>query len=974
MAVVTAQQSESPQKLWDREPEVAELERALAWAQHGEGGVLVLRGPAGIGKSSLLLDAQRRAAAGGMLVLAARAAPFERGFPYGVARQLFEPIVARGDVPVSELFSGAAARARDVLEDEPRELPSQDPSFASLHALYWLTSNLAVRAPLLVSVDDASWSDAASLRFLEFLVRRLGGMPVTLVLAYRTGDPEPADVLVSVERDPLAHVVEPGPLDGAAIAGMLSEGLSEAVDPVFCAACHETTGGNPLLVTELLRALETKGVRPQAHEVGRVRGIGAIAVGPAVRGRLELLGERTWQVARALAILGENVRREDLARTARIRLVDLEDVVEALTRAGIVTSGERVSFLHPLVAEAVRVSLSGSERARLHDAAAQAISRRGASSWELAPHLVAGNVGAHPGGVGILRDAARWALGAGAPDAAVIYLGRAVDEIDEDDLAPVLIDLGTAKLQAGDPTARDEFGRAIELARDSRRRALARLALSGALVTAGDYRRAAEALDDGIEEIALDDQELSGRMEAYLLANILMAGPENFPAAIGRRLPHARAERPAPTTVADRLVLGSLALEEMQCGAPASEVIALADQALATDEALLADGPSSFPQSLAISALCFCDELERVLAITTMALAKARARGSLTGFVWASAWRVNANLRMGRLLDAEADARAALDSAEQYVSDPTVICARLGLADSLTAQGRFDDASSTLAEVPPPVPPNLLTYLLLGSRASLQLAREEFAAAASTLQQYASLAESTMQVAPWRRPIIGPFPLRSLLARALIALGDRDTARALVAEELPLARAFGTRRAIGMTMRVAGLLEHGDAQLEVLQEATEQLAQSQSRLEYAASLYDYGAALRRANHRAEARAPLKAALQIAREARARPLQDRAAQELKATGARVSRPEASGIDALTGSEQRIAAIAATGMSNRDIAQALFVTGKTVETHLGHIYQKLNISGRGELPSALGDHGGSAQGTLDAQLASTTQTHP
>ncbi len=130
---------------------------------------------------------------------------------------------------------------------------------------------------------------------------------------------------------------------------------------------------------------------------------------------------------------------------------------------------------------------------------------------------------------------------------------------------------------------------------------------------------------------------------------------------------------------------------------------------------------------------------------------------------------------------------------------------------------------------------------------------------------------------------------RVLGARALIGLGDLDGARALVDEELPLAKALGTHRAIGMALHAAGLLEHGEARIQALKRATEELARSQSRLEYAEALYDYGATLRRANRRAEARTPLQAALAIAREARAAPLRDRAAQELMATGARVSRP-------------------------------------------------------------------------------------
>lgn len=185
--------------------------------------------------------------------------------------------------------------------------------------------------------------------------------------------------------------------------------------------------------------------------------------------------------------------------------------------------------------------------------------------------------------------------------------------------------------------------------------------------------------------------------------------------------------------------------------------------------------------------------------------------------------------------------------------------------------------------------------------------------------------------------------------------------------------ALGTHRAIGTTLRAAGLLEKGESRIQTLKHAVEELSQSQSRLELARALHDYGAALRRANRRSEARTPLQAALTIAREARAAPLRDRAAQELKATGARVSRPGVTGVDALTASEHRIASMAAAGMPNRDIAQALFVTVKTVETHLGHIYPKLNLTGRAQLAAALGDRGTSAESVLDAPLADPAPAH-
>src|SRR5438067_302356 len=203
--------------LWDREGELSAIAEAIAESSRGEGGVVVMRGPAGIGKSTLLRFAEQRAEESGALVLRARAAPFEHEFPFGVVRQLFEPALARADLPRQDLLSGAAAGVASVLGDEPGPSVSLDSSFASFHALYWLTANLAAFAPLLVCVDDVLWCDEASLRFIGFLLRRLAGMPVTLALAYRTGEPEPADLLDVLAIVPHARFLSPGRLGEEAL-------------------------------------------------------------------------------------------------------------------------------------------------------------------------------------------------------------------------------------------------------------------------------------------------------------------------------------------------------------------------------------------------------------------------------------------------------------------------------------------------------------------------------------------------------------------------------------------------------------------------------------------------------------------------------------------------------------------------------------------------------------------------------------
>jgi DNA-binding CsgD family transcriptional regulator len=175
----------------------------------------------------------------------------------------------------------------------------------------------------------------------------------------------------------------------------------------------------------------------------------------------------------------------------------------------------------------------------------------------------------------------------------------------------------------------------------------------------------------------------------------------------------------------------------------------------------------------------------------------------------------------------------------------------------------------------------------------------------------------------------------------------------MVADDLERARRWGAASGIGIALRAVALVEGGARSVDRLREAVEVLDGSPARLEHARALIDLGAALRRANRRAEARSALQNGLDMAVNCGARPLAERARTELRAAGGRSSDPAGTGLEQLTASERRVAELAAEGRSNPEIAQALFVTRKTVETHLGHVYSKLDISGRGKLARVLAD---------------------
>jgi ATP/maltotriose-dependent transcriptional regulator MalT len=338
------------------------------------------------------------------------------------------------------------------------------------------------------------------------------------------------------------------------------------------------------------------------------------------------------------------------------------------------------------------------------------------------------------------------------------------------------------------------------------------------------------------------------------------------------------------------------------------------------------------------------------------ALAEARARGSIPAIAYLIAHRGWFHARAGGIAEAEADARAALELLGEHSIKHGRRFALALLVEASIESGELDAAEKVLAEsgLAIDIPAGLADNDLLGARAALRLARGDARAAIGDWLEFGRRDERWGAANPlgsrWR----------SRACFALAALGENERARQMAAEELDRARRWGTESGIGMALRAFALIVDDETSIERLREAVNVLEQAPSKLEHARALVDLGAALRRANRRAEARVPVRDGLALARHCGAAALVERAGIELRAAGGRSSDAAALGQQRLTVSERRVAELAAQGQSNPQIAQALFVTRKTVETHLGHIYAKLAISGRSELGRALSAESGPPRG--------------
>ena len=449
-------------ELLERAGERALLGRAMDEVRAGQGRLLLLEGEAGIGKTALLELAMRLAAERGLTVLTARSAALEEAFGYGIVRQLFESMLL--GAPASRraaLLEGPAALAGPVFSLAAAGGASAAPSdaaFAVQHGLYRLTANLAREAPLLLCVDDAHWADGASLRWIAYLARRVAELPACVVVARRLGEPSGHDALLDELRVAAgAGAVAPAPLSFGVTSALAGAVLGEAAEPRLARACQEATGGNPLLLGELLRAL-AEHPQPAALSVDDVRALGPQRVADEVIRRLRRLPSQAFRLAQAIAVLDVDAELRHAAAVAGLVPREAEAAADGLTLARLLAPGRPLRFLHPIMRAAVYAEIPPAQRAAAHRRAAEVLDAEPAGADRAAVHLLA----AEPVGDGWvierLRAAADRALARGASDAAVGLLERARREPSDD--PAVLHALGHAERLAGAPASAIEHLRA----------------------------------------------------------------------------------------------------------------------------------------------------------------------------------------------------------------------------------------------------------------------------------------------------------------------------------------------------------------------------------------------------------------------------------------------------------------------------------------------------------------------------------
>jgi len=766
-------------------------------------------------------------------------------------------------------------------------------------------------------------------------------MPVAVVATLRPVNAE-QPLLDELLVDSAVVAVRPNALSATSVAELVRAELGDDAEDEFVTACHGATGGNPLLLRELLRSLAAEDVAPVTAAVGVVERLAPDAVTRSVRVRLGRLPQEAAQLARAVAVLGDRADRERAAVVADLDRRQVAPAAAALASIDLLDPEPPFSFVHPLVRNAVYEGIPLAEREAAHARAAKVLTELGATPEQIAAQILVAPPESVEDGVPVLREAARAASAEGGLESAASYLQRALDEpLTGDERGELLLELAGYEANIGAPAVIPHLREALASLSDPERQAEAALALGHELYWSGDERQGVEVLERALAERPNLGVELRTRLEAELVVNATRVASQYERA---RELLAGLDDISLDDGSGARVLLAGRAYHEAASGE--GDADSAADAARAALEAMSHEERAQNYTGGAYT-LLRTDRLEEGIRVLDATLADVRRRGAVFHFSSLSITRAGFHCARGALNEAEADGRAALETLPHR--NVWFAASVSGwLAQILVERGNIDEAAALIDEIEPTVARDAFARAtVVRGRTLVEAAKGDHRAALTHAHELGAVLTSFGHTNP-----SASYPAwRSLAALEHHALGEISEALALAREEVRLARDWGVASTLGRALRINGLVEGGDDGIELMREAVSVLAPSPARLEHAYALADLGSALRRANHRAEAREPLRQALDFAQRAGAVLLAEQAHEELIAAGARPRRVVRSGAASLTPSERRIAAMTAEGLSNREIAQALFVTLRTVEMHLSNVFRKLQISSRTQIAAAL-----------------------
>ncbi len=910
-------------RLPGREPELGRLTGLFPVALGGTAASAVLIGEFGMGKSATLRTVAALARDAGFTVAVATGSRLESHLPGGVVRQLADALQEPGTPrpPVTELCGPSG-------ESEALDL------------FFRIVRDATERGPLFLGIDNVHLADAWSMRCLAYIRNRVLDLPVLIVLTSLTGHPPNRDVaLLDMAGCTPASITLNG-LGDAAAAEILGLAPGE-----LASACREATGGNPFLL-QALRPRLLPGADP--HELG------SSLIGQVLHMRMQEFPHAP-AILHAAAILGEDAGFDLLAKLAGVDELDALQAVDTMVRLHVLHNSSQPALTYSFARNSLLKDMPQTTRAVNHSRAAKLLTEAGAPPERVAAHLLEATSIRIPWAVDVLRLSARDAVFSGRAELAARHLRRALEErLTSGRRMAVLLQLAHAEFQFDPPGAAKRVREAVDTVGNRETAAYIATAMLLSLCGGQDARLGISAAG-----------QIAARLDA--------GGPDavwpllcmTYLAEAGSRLgppPEFRdfEEQWAPLTdpAAQRSRSALLALDAVRSGESAQDAVGHFADALSSagdsttrTREVTGDGGELFEQhyffTLATAVLAdepaHVDRLCRVLDVEREPWDVHVPHGALPTLARGIALQTSGDLQRASV-HFESLLRRFDERGGTTTCPVGVLCAAK-LVECWVDLGRFEAATSLLDRMDFVASQGLFTHTyLLYARGRLRVAT------GYTRFGFEDLLSCGRRLAHHGMRFPGFVPWRAHAARAALALGQTDDAARLAEEDMNAAARWGAPRPLGTALTTLGLVREDDEAERALQKAITTLRSSPSRLQLATALTELGTLQARHGQSEKAIETLRQAVELSEQCGARPLARRAAEELRSSR-RALTPAKDNEHGLTRQENRIAVMAAQGLTNREIATALHLTRRTVELHLSGAYRKLGIPGRAELGGAL-----------------------